>query len=352
MKKLFLFLTFAVSFFLTACNSTDPDIINPPAVTTQGVYVLNEGGFGQNNSEITFFDIRKQTAAQNVFSGANSGGVLGDVANDMKIYNGKGYIVIHGSNKVEIVDLKDFKRIGVIDLGAAAAPRNIFITGPNDAFVTGFSDKVFHLNISNFTVKNTTTVGSKPEGIVEAGGKLFVAVSGLGQGYQVEVLNANTLAKTGTIQVGVNPTQIIRATDGKIYVVCRGAYDAVGRGMIYRIDPVTAKATDSVEVNGNPSDITLFKNMEALLLVNAGVARVNLATMSMINPVFINGATVNPIYATAYALAYDPVDDRIYVGNPRDFVQSGEIVIYDGAGTEIKRFEAGINPALAVVARF
>lgn len=352
MKKLFLFLIVVISTLFTACNSDDPSIIDPPKVTTQGVYVVNEGGFGQNNSEITFFDILKQTAAQNVFAGANAGGVLGDVANDMKIYNGKGFIVIHGSNKVEVVDLKDFKRIGVIDLGTGAGPRNIVITGPNDAFVTGFADKVFHLNISNYTVKNTFTTGSKPEGIVEAGGKLFVAISGLGQAYQVEVFNATSGAKVSTIQVGINPTQMVKGIDGKIYVVCRGEYDAVGRGMVYRIDPATVKATDSLEVNGNPSDITLFKNNEALLLVNAGVARISLATMSMINPVFINGATVNPIYAMAYALSYDPVEDRIYVGNPRDFVQSGEIVVYDGAGTEIKRFGAGINPAVAVIARF
>ena len=39
-----------------------------------------------------------------------------------------------------------------------------------------------------------------------------------------------------------------------------------------------------------------------------------------------------------------PNHDYFYAGNPKDYMQNGEIVAFDKSGEEMYRFDCGLNP--------
>lgn len=66
--------------------------------------VLNEGGWGQNNAEVSLVDVTNGTVAVNFFSSNNSRG-LGDIAQDMIVVGNKAFITVSFSNSLEIMDI-------------------------------------------------------------------------------------------------------------------------------------------------------------------------------------------------------------------------------------------------------
>lgn len=71
-------------------------------------YVLNEGTWGSNNASLSRVNLATGAIDNNVFSAANGRG-LGDVAQDVVVYNGKAYIAVSFSNTIEVVNLADNK---------------------------------------------------------------------------------------------------------------------------------------------------------------------------------------------------------------------------------------------------
>jgi hypothetical protein len=84
----------------------------------QGFYLLNEGSMGSNKATLDFFNFETGEYMRNIYAEKNPNvpKELGDVGNDMGIYDGKLYVVINVSNKVEVLDAKTTERIGQIDI--------------------------------------------------------------------------------------------------------------------------------------------------------------------------------------------------------------------------------------------
>lgn len=76
------------------------------AIATSGdnLLVLNEGGWGSNNSGVSRVDVANASANVNFFEDANGRG-LGDVANDIIMLDGKAYITVSFSNSIETMDI-------------------------------------------------------------------------------------------------------------------------------------------------------------------------------------------------------------------------------------------------------
>ena len=146
--------------FLQSCNNDDSPINNPEQGTySKGVFVLNEGGMGSANADITYYNpnekISDTNPIQNIFKKANAGAQLGDVAQDFVFKGNKGYIVVNNSNKVEIVDNTSFKKVSTITENIlnprylAVTDKYIYVTNwgtssdPNDDYIAVYtsSDK-------------------------------------------------------------------------------------------------------------------------------------------------------------------------------------------------------------------
>ena len=72
---------------------------------------------------------------------------LGDVAEAMKVYNMKGYIVVNNSNTVEVVSLPDFKSVKSIT--GFNSPRNIEFIDSNKAYVTNLLKDISVVDLNN-----------------------------------------------------------------------------------------------------------------------------------------------------------------------------------------------------------
>ena len=107
----------ASAAFIAGCvrDPVGPEL-TVPLPSTKGIYVLNEGNFGRGNSTLTFYDDASRTVYQDVYSAVNSR-PLGDVGNSIVIRNGRIYIVVNNSNKVEILDEATNASVGTVEIG-------------------------------------------------------------------------------------------------------------------------------------------------------------------------------------------------------------------------------------------
>lgn len=356
MKKIYLYIISLtlISLTFTACSKSDSDS-NPvlPTETVSGLFILNEGVYGQNNSALSYFDFTNQAVSKDLYSAANNNSSLGDNANNMVIYGGKGYIAVDNSNKIEIIDIATFKSLGYINLGQGSSPRELYIKDSTQGYVTSLlTDKVIKFNPVTKTITKSISVGSKPEGIAGVNGKLFTANSGFGYDNSVSVIDMATDNVVSTLTVGLNPRIIFTGNDDNIYVVCTGAYppgDPTGKGGVYKIDPLTLKVVDSVIVTGNPGEACAVNN-DIYVVNTSGVVKVDFTNHTVSSTPVISGMKVNGSYGIIYSIAYDKNTQTIYCGNPKDFTQNGEVVAFSVDGVEKARFSSGgINPGTLVL---
>ncbi len=341
MKKIALLFIVSAALFFSSCTKNE-DVNNPVQKVSHGVVVVNEGLFGQNNSTLTYYDVDKKEASQNAYSKANSGKKLGDTANDMKVAGDKGFIVVNQSNKVEVVNVKNFESIGTIDFTDYGAPRSICVVN-SDAYVTTYGDKVIKFSTATYEVSKSIPVGSKPEGIAFNSAYLFVANSGWGTGETVSVIDAEGDSTVKAIKVGVNP-RVVLADSKNVYVLCSDDYfNPTGRKGVYKIDVATLSLKDSLIFDNAPSDAAIGDG-KLFVLHFDGVAEIDLSTFKVTNDSLVSSARVNPMGMGIYSIAYDESSKLLYLGNPKDYTQNGEVAFFDLNGKEKGRFETGINP--------
>ncbi|MFK5947551.1 MAG: hypothetical protein QM500_02125, partial [Methylococcales bacterium] len=165
------------------------------------------------------------------------------------------------------------------------------------------------------------TIGSKPEGIVSANGKLFIAISGLNgiwsAGTKVAVVDESTFQIIKNISVKVNPTNIVSNGDD-VFVVSTGSYSD-GIGMLTKIDATSMNILDTLIINKNPGRLALGDENELYVINGDGLVYISSSTMSIIKETLISGGDVNNIYSTINAVGYDRDADLLYLGNPKDY---------------------------------
>lgn len=350
MKKLFYFLILN-SVLLVSCSNNDNPVTPTPVETKyKGVYVVNEGLYGQNNSTISYYDFETQTSNNDIFGSVNSGLDLGDTANDIEIFGNKGYIAVDNSNKIEIIDMNTFKSLGNINLGTNSSPRDIVIIDSTLGYVSCLAkDALVKFNPSTKEIIKTISVGSKPEAIVYSAGKIYVTNSGYGYSNTVTVIDMITDTEEKVLTVGYNPRFAHTKNDGYVYIVCSGQFDATGKGGLYKISTSSNIVVDSLIINYNPGESCLINDNKMVIANNMGLLKVNLLTMKQEGDIFVSSTSINSLYGVIYSVSFDSKNNLLYCGNPKDFLQNGEVVVLDLNGSEIKRFGVGINPGCILI---
>ena len=94
-------------------NNTEPAAA--ASTYSNGVFITHEGAFQGNNASVSFYGKGNGKLSNDIFNTVNSR-PLGDVVQSMTIHNGKGYILVNNSQRVEVVNISDFKSSGVFNL--------------------------------------------------------------------------------------------------------------------------------------------------------------------------------------------------------------------------------------------
>ncbi len=345
-KNKLLFSALVAIAFLFSCsknNAPAPPPV-PPKVTT-GVFVLNQGSYGQNNTTLTYYDFAAGTQTTDFFKNVNGFG-LGDTGSDMIIYGGKMYIVMNVSGYVAVangVTAKFIDTISFKNAGVNRGPENIVASGGN-VFVSSTDGTVAVIDTSTLAVTKYITVGSNPAQMVVASDILYVSnTGGFSASYDstLSVIPLNTLSETSRIVVGINPGSITTDNTGTIYVVCTGDYGSVKPRLVkLNVNSSTFQSADSVFGTIRYYNSNLFTTGGYLGAANVGIF--NPTSLAAVRASFITDGTVivNP-----YGLDIDPATGDVYVGDAKDYSVSGEVFCFDKTGK--KKFSFSVSPGIS-----
>ncbi len=329
---------------LVGCNKNKP---LPPAVPDRyenGILVLNEGLFEQNNASITFYNGTE--VYQQVFKSENNRG-LGDTANDFEAYelNGERYVIVAVdiSSQLEIFSQTTLKSVAQIPLfdaeGNAREPRLVKVVG-DKAYSCNFDGTIAVINLHSFQVVDLISVGANPDGMAISNDKLFISNSG-GLHYPVydstvSVINLHTNTVEETFVTRINCTQMIADAYGDLYQVSNGNYGDVSSALVRinvssnSVEEINEMSISSMVLSG---DWMYYYDGDA-----AAIKRFNTATE------FFDPTTVLDLsdFETFHGFVIDEVNARFYCMDANGYVNSSSIRAYNLAGSFLFEFKAGL----------
>lgn len=344
-------------------NVAIDDTETPDDNTTQkvnGLYVLNEGSMGSNKATIDFFDYNENEYRQNLYPEANPNEVkeLGDLGNDILIYGSKMYLVINGSNKVEVVDAKTVKKIKSIDLSngrsLAAANGKVFVSsydGPIDIDPDTPLGKVYEIDTLSLDISRDVVVGYQPEGMTIINNHLYVANSG---GYRVpeydntiSVVDLTSFEEIDKYEVAINLNKLQNDGKGNLLVSSQGNYDDIPANL-YKVDAETGEIVADYQTPISGFDIKdgklfFFTNIYDANTndFNKSFGYIDLSTDTVTESGFIDAT--DDIEAP-YGIGINPENGDIFVTDAGNFSSTGLVYQFDSTGEFVEKFKAGIIP--------
>lgn len=334
-----------ITIFLLSCskNNTPAPPPTPPKVTT-GVFVLNQGSYGANNTTLTYYDFATGTQTTDFFKNVNGFG-LGDTGSDFIIYGSKMYIVMNVSGYVAVangISAKFIDTISFKNAGVNRGPENI-VAAAGNIFVSSTDGTVAVIDTNSLAITKFITVGSNPAQMVVTNDILYVSnTGGFSASFDstVSVIPLNTLSESARIVVGINPGSITTDNAGNIYVECSGNYTTVKPRLVkININSSILQAVDST--------FGTLQYYGGNLLTTGGtgapnVGIFNITTLASVRSSFITDGTV---IANPYGLDIDPATGDVYVGDAKDYVSPGEVFCFDKTGK--KKFSFSVAPGIS-----
>jgi hypothetical protein len=365
MKKTLLNYSKTASVILASCisilsscskNDTDGDYV---ITGTSGVYMLCEGLYGQNNSDISYYNINTGITEKNYYKKVN-GTDLGETANDLQRYGSKMYCVVTGikgtaQSYVDVMDVataKTIKRISFNSGNTGFCPRSIAFY-QNKAYVSCYDNKVRRIDTTSLTIDGEVTLSEGLEGVAITNGKLYVANS---DNYQftntlknaVSVINLNTFTKVKDITVTHNPLKLAADAVGNVYVISTGDYNTATPSL----DVINSSTDTRVKSSNGVDDYSVMSFVNNTGVITTDIytpkATVKIIDLTTGQPksVFIKDDTS---IATFYGLTIDGLNNDVYVGDANNYnATTGKAICFGANGKRKFSFETAGLPQHAV----
>ncbi len=349
----------ATAFF--ACDKVgtdgpDPEftLITPVESGMKGLYILNEGGLGSNNSTLDYVDLERGRYYSNYFAQQNPDMplALGDVGNDMLLTDDYLIIVLNGSGLVEIADAATARHITQITVPQG---RNIIREG-DFLYVTSWAENgsLYRISMSDWTTSRVS-VGYEPEGLHCHDGKIYVLNSGgkhfeTGEYQQtISVVDTESFTVEKTVETGhYNLSDIICMGDVE-YVNSLGNYgDDLGSVFSYnRVNDATSVILDHSIANWCLYDGILYTQSTTYdaswnPVVSYGKIE---------NGTFSDGAwfdTDAVKISNCYGLSANPSNGDFVITDAGDYVTPGSVYYFTSAGSPVWSATAGVCPSKIV----
>ena len=349
MKVNIYYFLIALAFAGTSCSDEDKALKE----YHEGAFVVNEGAFQAGNGTITYYNEVLESAAQNIFINPE-GDFAGDVAQSLTFHGDEAYIVINGDSKIEIADAVTFKSIRTITSGALDKPRYVEIID-NKAYISvwGAYDESFSLvdsyvmvyDLESKEVIKTIDTDEGTENLLYDGETLFAANFNYGSSNTVAAINPSTNTLIDHIEVEAGPAGMVIDANGKLWVVCVGAWNAVN-GQLFRINATTLEVEEEIEITGIPGiDITTTTDKQNIIY--------SVGTSVFSLPIAATEESDEPVFeaeevTSLYSLTVDQTNGNIWIGDAPSFSSAGKVYIYSSTGVLSTSFNAGIGPTQVV----
>ncbi len=343
----------AVFFVFYSCSKEEN---NNDTGFTHGVFIVNEGAYGNNNGSITYYDKKNLTVENHLFQTANEMRSLGDVVQSFSVIGDMGFIVVNNSQKIEVVDMETFKSVGT--MRGLDYPRYMLAVSDNKAYITNGATEgfVYLIDLSSLLINSVKriAVGKGPEKLIMSGSKVFVANSGgWDKDSTISIIDPDNDEVIASVVVGAGATDLVEDKDGKIWVFCRGenTFDENWNATIDKYPRLVSVDRDSYSVAAsyeiisglatyNPNRLAISPDGSTLYYLNEGnIYKMNVNDQHLPAEALISG--------NFNAVDVDPVSGDIYV-MPNKYDANATILVFDDNGRQLNSIEAGIGPNAAV----
>jgi len=350
MKKLIdfsktMFYFFLFLFVYAACEENDPVLKTKPDLSPPGVFILNQGTYGANNSTILYYKFETKAPID------ITDGKLGDTGQDMIIYGSKLYVSVYGSSIITVIDLNTAETLKKIEINNGTQPRGPrSLTSYNGkVYASTFDGNVIRIDTTALVVEAIAKVGANPEGIAAVDGKLYVAnTNGLdfpNFDNTLSVIDMATFTETKRITVGMNPNCVMADAYGDIYLSYKGNYSDIPGGM-QKVDTKTNVVTNLTEISSNQNftivdDILYYFDVvyNSDGTTNCTFGRYNVKTEQKVpGEIISDGTKIN----TAFAIGVDPDSKDVYISDT-NYSTPDKVYIFNSTGVLKKTIEVGIS---------
>lgn len=334
--------TMFVLWLLLAVQACEKDPTPEIPLGAAGYFVVNEGGFGNSNTSISFYDRDKDAITNDVFA-AKNGRPLGDQAQSLTVFEGKAYITVQNSAKVEVINADDFSSIKTITEGIESPRYFLGITSTkgyvSDWGTDGETGTVKVIDLGEMKVTKTIPTGKGANKMLLKDGKVYVANDGgFGTDNKISIIDTSNDEVTGTIAVGDNPHTMQFDKDGNLWVAGIGNYFDTNPSLSkIGADNEEALRLTLPNIVYIPISLSINKTADTLYYnYDGGVyALPTSATELPADPI---------IEKDFYGLAVDPFTNEIIGMEALNFSSAGKIYLYKTNGTARKSYEVGIAP--------
>ena len=353
MKKLnfkqWIFIFISLIFLTNACDDSNDTV---SGIFSDGVFITNEGTYSAGNGSVSYYSYTNDTLTNGIFNSVNNR-VLGDVVQSLTVHNHKAYIVVNGSNKIEVATSNDFIEFGVIT--EVTSPRYFLGINNNKGYVSQWGENgvIKVIDLSALAVTKTITVGAGPEQLIYHNNYIYVANSGgLSNDNTISVIDPSTdeLIKTITLD-GDSPRDFAIDANGDLWVLCNGyiQYDYTDWSVVsetasklIRINPTTNEVVQTIIISEtqHPTCLEASKNGNNLFY-GGGYGFQGIYKMSISDTEVPSTPLLDKYF---YGFNVNKETGNIFAMEAPSFTANGTLWRYDVNGTELGSYEAGIGP--------
>ena len=305
-----------------------------------GVFVLCEGLWQQDNASLSYINPTGTVQRSVVAS-------LGDTPTDI-VQMGDTLIVCSNTTRELLqIDRPTGTVLRRVRIGDREQPyrmaihgRQLYVTCLNADAVIEFDAGTLERNTQN------VPVGPAPEGVGVTPTKVYVAVSGLGDlrknesgAGTLKILRRSDLTEVATISDLPNAAAVAAdAQRQRIWVTYRQAPSDTAKGGVVVIHGRGDTIMHRFSLR-TPTDLTIDPATgDAYVLSDDGVVRCSDdGTMKLVVP-----RTGPDVW---YSVWMRPSTGELYVGNARQYVTDGEVLVYSLNGDLLRRSPVGLNPS-------
>ncbi len=337
------------ALLFTACSSSDPQPAPPPAPNAEhGVFICNEGNFTYDNASLSFYDPQRDAVTPRIALSYNGQPFpLGDVCHSMAIRNGRGFVVVNNSSKIYVIDAATNAYIGKIT--GLTSPRYVEFLSDTKAYVSDLYDsRIAIVNPQTLATTGYVEVGGSTERMVQAGGFVYaVSWSYQNKLYKIDPATDRVVA---SVEVGRQPNTLVVDRNQKLWVLADGGL--VGTALreqpsLLRIDPadlsVEARFTFS-ESAATPTFLSIDAAGGRLYFLQSGTQADGVYSMDITAAALPAAPFIAEGGRLFRALGVDPRQGDLYVSDAIDYIQKGIIFRYSAAGTPLSNFKTDIIP--------
>jgi len=332
MKKL-LFLALSLSIVSTSCSTSDDPFVEVPQAPNldNGLLILNQGGIQDNDATIGFSSFTYDNYHANIAQTADK--VLGDNAQSMAFKDNKAFVVLKGSNKIEIFNRYTFKHEGTITeelakpLYIAFANNNIFVTNEETNAVSVYD--------ANYKFLTSIKINAPISHILAWHTKIYVQKNTSADKSEIVVIDAK-FNVTSTIEIEQELQNMVTLGDF-IYAIS----STTDKSFFYKIDAQQDKAVTKFFSTRNTGAKNLrLDNNDLYYTSNNSVYKWHPHDTNVQVPTVLTlpEKEFNPA-STFYG--FNVIKGIIYIGDAGDMMSPSTIYVYQN-GKMIKRFTAGI----------